>query len=96
MVLTRASLLVVPTTGNKPAEQYPFQDDAQAIPPTKRRRLGTGVVTPEVRKQLQGIGYTLFRNHNALGVVVANLESGQKASEMPTVNEHGNVVSLEK
>ena len=38
LILPQASSLVVPTTGNKPAEQDPFQDDTQPIPPAKWRR----------------------------------------------------------
>ena len=96
MVLPIASSLVVPTTGNKPAEQDAFQNDTQAIPPSKRRKSCTGIVALELRQQLQGVSYTLFRNHDALSVVIPNLKSGQETSEMPTVNKHWNVVSLEQ
>src|SRR5688572_18917453 len=95
MVVASTAIFVFPTTGNKPAKQEPLQDDTQAIPTTKRRR-GAGVVAPEFSQQLQGVGHALFRNHDALGVVAANLQAGQKASQMAAMDEHRNVVSLEK
>ena len=43
-----------------------------------------------------GIGDTLFRNHDALSVVAANLQPWQQTPEVPTVNEHRNIVSFEQ
>ncbi len=37
----------------------------------------------------------LFRDHDALRVVVPNLQSRQETAKVPTVNEHWNAVSLE-
>jgi len=96
LILLQAGSLVVPTTGNEPAEQAAFQDDTQPITPAKRRRSHAGFVAPEVSQQFEGVHYALFRDHDALGVVASDLQSREETSEVPTVNENRNVVSLEK
>jgi hypothetical protein len=96
MVPSNVSFLVVPTTGNKPAKQDSFQDNPQTIAPPKRWGSRVGFVAPELSEQLQRVGYTLFRNHDALSVVVPNLEPRQKTAQMPAMDENWNIVSLEK
>lgn len=95
MVLTRTNALIIPTTGHDPPKQDCFQDDAKAIPPAKRGKCRVGVISPEVSQQLQGVADALFRNHDALRVVVPDLESGHETTEVSAVHEHRNIVSLE-
>jgi hypothetical protein len=57
---------------------------------------GFAVVALEAGQQFQGVGYALFRNHDALHVGGANLNSGQEASEVSAMNEHGDVMSFQE
>lgn len=54
------------------------------------------IVAPEAGQQFPGIPRVLFRNHDALHVGAANLNSRQQTPEMPTMNEHGDIVGFEK
>lgn len=54
------------------------------------------IVAPEAGEQFHGIPGVLFRNHDALHVGTADLESRQETSEMPAMNEHGDIVGLEE
>ncbi len=57
---------------------------------------GLRIVTSEAGQQFQGILGVLLRNHDALHVGTANLKSRQETSEVSTMNEHGDIVGLEK
>lgn len=90
------SILVIVAAGHKPTKENALKNDTQSVPPTERWRVWAGVVSPEFSEQLQCVGCALFRNHDALSVVVPNLKSGQETPEMPTVNEHWDVVRLQQ
>jgi hypothetical protein len=47
-------------------------------------------------QQFQGVGYALFRNHDALHVGGANLKSGQETSEVSATNVHRDVVGFQE
>jgi hypothetical protein len=54
------------------------------------------IVASEAGQQFTRIPGALFRNHDALHAGVTDLKSGQETSEVPTMNEHGDVICLEK
>jgi len=54
------------------------------------------IAASEASQQFKGILGTLFGNHDALHVGVADLKSGQETSEVSTMNEYWDVVGLEE